>query len=1061
MDELAIEHFPEYFRAVTSFDPDRGFDLEDGHVPFRWQRRLAERVVEQGWPEVLDLPTASGKTATLEIAVFALAAQANVGPGERTAPRRIFFVVDRRVVVDQAYERSRAIASALSYALDETSVPRSVRTVAERLQVMAGKGVSPLGHERLRGGVPRRNAWTRSPSQPAIIACTVDQIGSRLLFRNYDGSPRTASIDAGLVGNDALILLDEAHCARPFHETMEGVRRYREWGERTPHSPFHFVTLSATPDVVGMKDTSIDAFRLTPEERQADEVLAKRLDASKPAALTVARKARVPRGGGWREIADAREKLARNLASHAVSFLRTGEKRRIAVMVNRVATARQVRDRIRTALQESMGSSEDRSSSDPSAGSDSNADELPCDLVLMTGRMRPLDRDALVDEWGPRLAAGTDPGDQARPVIVVSTQSLEVGADFDFDALVTEAASLDALRQRFGRLDRFGQVGSPSGVVVVARYQEKNSEDDPIYGPSLAATWQWLRDEAAMADPDLERWPDLNDGEVEAVVDFGIEALDRQLDEADAQDLQAPVTHAPVLLPAHVDRWVQTSPVPSPDPDPAVFLHGGRDVSPQVNLLWRRDLDGTADEEDLIAALSLCPPSTVESLPVSLGWARRWLHGEDAVPQEESDVEGTGGSERSPYGEAKGRRVVLWRGRLASEVSSDPDEIRPGDYVVVPGRFLGAFGSLLRWSSEHELVADLGDRAQLEARGRPVLRLTAETIRHWSDVVPRGDLRRDLVEYVEGSAEEIDSDGLRAHLERVRERLTSPAELTPTDRWLPAVLSVLLSSPFEINVHPAARVGGIILRGTEIPRFYEDGDEILDEDEADRRSGAPSSVPLRSHLEGVEDTVQALCDRCAIRPSVRADLALAGRLHDVGKADVRFQAVLRGDGLRRRLEEHEVLAKSPRFPTSGRAYRRLANRAGLPDGFRHELVSTRLAESDSDLLERANDPDLVLHLVASHHGRCRPFAPGIADQMPVEVRWEMDGHTLEATSDTGGMERLGNGVAERFWTLVRRYGWWGLAYLEALLRKADHHRSAVEMSEDAEVPSIPATPGGS
>ena len=249
--------------------------------PFAWQTALAHRVlgvrsspnryeperdgVGQGagrWPDAIALPTAAGKTACIDIAVFALAAQADRLRMHQTitAPRRIFFVVDRRVIVDEAYERARKLAKKL-----ETAQDGILKTVADNLlRVSHGattgfEGERPLSVHVLRGGMYRSETWARNPLQPTIVASTVDQVGSRLLFRAYGRRPGTWPIYAGLAANDSLILLDEAHCAQPFLQTLQAVDRFRgdAWAEAPLARCFHAVVMSATPPA-GLSDVFED-----------------------------------------------------------------------------------------------------------------------------------------------------------------------------------------------------------------------------------------------------------------------------------------------------------------------------------------------------------------------------------------------------------------------------------------------------------------------------------------------------------------------------------------------------------------------------------------------------------------------------------------------------------------------------------------------------------------------------------------------------------------------------------------------------------------------------------
>jgi CRISPR-associated endonuclease/helicase Cas3 len=174
----------------------------------------------------------------------------------------------------------------------------------------------------------------------------------------------------------------------------------------------------------------------------------------------------------------------------------------------------------------------------------------------------------------------------------------------------------------------------------------------------------------------------------------------------------------------------------------------------------------------------------------------------------------------------------------------------------------------------------------------------------------------------------------------------------------------------------------------------------------------------------------------------------AAELHDLGKADERFQAMLRRsdrtDAWLLAGVASALWAKSDGVPQTPAQRQEAQRRAGLPGGFRHEMLSVQLAQHCAELPEDETARDLLLHLIAAHHGHARPFAPVVFDaELPAVA---VDGVELNHDQRAALIppDRLDSGVAERFWHLTRRYGWWGLAYLESVLRLADQQASADE-----------------
>ena len=705
-------------------------------------------------------------------------------------------------------------------------------------------------------------------------------------------------------------------------------------------------------------------------------------------------------------------------------------------------------------------------------------------VELVIGAMRPIDRDRQTEWLRQRISTGSDRSQLDKPLFVVATQCIEVGADYDFDVLVTEAAPLDALTQRFGRLNRAGRPIA-AGACVVMRGDLVRSDDqlqaddkvfkyaDPIYGNAISYTWNWLRSVAEAG-----------------TVDFGIAALKHlvsTISPEKALQLQSSKADAPTLLPAHLDLLCQTSQPPWPDPDVSLWLHGPQRNDPEVQVCWRGDLlpparrpggEGEPIEislapltdpqrhEEVIHALTVSPPTSAECLTVPLRRVRSWLQSVAREKRLEADLSGDvaaivedaeGTAERIPAA----FRPIAWRGSERSEIIADVREIRPGDTLVLTplaggwdelgylpelagyrlrdenGRHLHTQLQSLSGSSptvrcdsddfEKAFAVDIGSQTFVRVHNRPIARLHPNLIAVESG---RVILHKALGERNRG---ELSSDA------ELLERLSSLL-----DRFSPG-FTKSPSSQTKIEYYPdragLVAIGPLQAKATDFA--------LVGDDEADDYSRITPGVPieLSGHLQAVRTETSKVASRLALT-ALQQTFENAAAMHDWGKADPRFQAVLLGGDVFAAIWEGALYAKSAKLPSSLHEWDTARQLANLPRGFRHEMLSLAFAETHPETASGAEDAELLLHLIASHHGHARPWTPAAPDEMPPETSLELIGlPTLVVTeADRRRLEyhRLDSSVPSRFWRVTRKYGWWGAAFLESVLRLSDQRVSQLE-----------------
>jgi len=534
--------------------------LKSDEAPFQWQQRLFKELSAGQLPSALDLPTGLGKTSVMALWLVALATGAKL-------PRRLIYLVDRRVVVDQA----TTVAVAL----------REVVAANETLAKGLGLGARALPISTLRGQFVDNKEWLDDPAAPAIVIGTIDMIGSRLLFGGYGVSPKMRSFHAGILGADTLFVLDEAHLVPPFEKLLAAITEGQATFGPTRASayrPPRLLSLSATGRTshgtpFTLRDTEIDP--------EVEGVVAQRLGAEKRLAL---------------HDLSGDAKLHEHLAASARALIERHGACRLIVFCNTRDNAQKTADLLNK----------------PKRG------EVTLEVELLVGARRVHERTVAAQRLEER---GFIAGSKARPTtptVLVATSAGEVGIDLDADHMVCDLVAWERMIQRLGRVNRRGNGKAEVEVLVAPPAKESEDDRTPQFRAAVEAL-PMTADGRHDASPGAMRLLKL------------ASAKDPELARTLAAATSSPPLYPALVRPIIEAWAMTSLSEHGGRPDIGPWLRGWvKNEPPQTTLVWRRHLptrpDGARVAKDEVEAFfEAAPPHTSELLETETFRALEWL----------------------------------------------------------------------------------------------------------------------------------------------------------------------------------------------------------------------------------------------------------------------------------------------------------------------------------------------------------------------------------------------------------------------------------------------------